>query len=211
METSKILVLIDCGHGGLDTNGKYTTAPSKMFKFPDGLIMYEGVHNRVLGANLNCELRTDCIETLFTVDPSDPTDVSLYDRVELEKKLAREGYNTIFVSLHSNAGGGKGTGFEIFTSVGQTKSDILADFIGEKIICEFPTIKFRRDMTDGDLDKESQFYVLKNTIGAAVLIENLFFDNRFDADLIRSESFQKRAAKTISTGIKNYINYATSK
>lgn len=42
---SNYLWLIDAGHGGM-VKGKYTTAPAKMFKFPDGLTIYEGVVNR---------------------------------------------------------------------------------------------------------------------------------------------------------------------
>jgi len=199
----KIIVIIDCGHGGIDDNGIYTTR-GKQFKFPDGSIAYEGVYNRLIGAKISEKLIKAGLETVYTVDPCDATDMSLVDRVKIEHNLQKDNYTTLFISCHSNAGGGRG--FEIFTSVGQTKSDILATAIGEEIKATFPQIKFRTDTTDGDLDKESNFYVLKHTIGAAVLIENLFFDNREDFELLRSESFQNRVSEAISTGILNYSN-----
>lgn len=36
----------------------------------------------------------------------------------------------------------------------------------------------RTDLSDGDKDKESGFYILKHTIMPAVLTENLFMDNK---------------------------------
>ena len=60
-------------------------------------------------------------------------------------------------------------------------------------------------MSDGDIDKESQFYVLRKTVCPAVLIENLFFDNRADFELLRSVTFQKRLSWRISQGIIRYI------
>ena len=36
-------IVLDFGHGGIDINGNYTTAPNKMHKFSNGQIAYEGV------------------------------------------------------------------------------------------------------------------------------------------------------------------------
>ncbi|MEL7021126.1 MAG: N-acetylmuramoyl-L-alanine amidase, partial [Bacteroidota bacterium] len=46
-------VYLDAGHGGLDAQGQYVTAPSKMFRhqrgtFHAGGTFYEGVWNRTL-------------------------------------------------------------------------------------------------------------------------------------------------------------------
>lgn len=197
------IIILDLGHGGLDANGIYTTAPDKMFTFPDGTVAYEGVYNREIGRRVGMLLEQEGVKTVFTVLPTNSKDVTLYDRVKLENMLHGAGYETLFISFHSNAG--KGQGFELFTSIGQTKSDLLSDSIGEQIQCEFPNLKFRADYIDGDLDKEAGFYVCKNTKGAAVLLENLFFDNRDDFELLRSDLFQKRLSKAITAGIINYI------
>ena len=42
---SKYVWLLDAGHGGME-NGRYTTAPDKMYTFDDGLVFHEGVNNR---------------------------------------------------------------------------------------------------------------------------------------------------------------------
>lgn len=197
-------IIIDCGHGGIDSNGKYTTAPNKMHKFDDGTIAYEGKLNREIGKRVGDFLMELCYNVSYTVPPSNSRDVKLSSRVTYANKFNSN--DTIFVSFHSNASNShKARGFEIFTSVGETRSDVLATYIGEEMIDEFPKLRFRTDTSDGDLDKESQFYVLRKTNCPAVLIENLFFDNRADFDLLCSVSFQKRLSWRISNGIIRYL------
>ena len=198
-------IILDLGHGGINSKGVYTTAPSKMHQFPDTKeYSYEGVFNRQIGEKVGNYLKELGYCVIYTVEPKDATDLSLGKRVAMANTYPAS--STVFISLHSNASSTHtARGFEIFTSVGETRSDVLATYIGEEIINEFPTIKYRTDYSDRDLDKESQFYVLKNTICPAVLLENLFFDNKIDFDLLRSESFQKRLSWRISQGIIRYL------
>ena len=197
-------IILDCGHGGIDNNGNYTTAPAKMYKFSNGKVAYEGELNRQIGKRVGDYLEELCYPVQYTVQPHSPIDLSLRERVTIANKLSSN--NTIFISFHSNASAKHSArGFEIWTSKGETRSDILATYIGEEIIDEFPLNRFRGDYTDGDLDKESNFYVLRNTKCPAVLLENLFFDNYADYLLLTSESFQKRLAWRICNGIIRYI------
>jgi len=204
-----VIVIIDCGHGGVDDKNHYTTAPNKMFTFNDGTIAYEGYYNRLIGSKLNTALRNTGIKSIYTVKPEDTRDISLYQRSQLENMLYDIGYHTIFISLHSNAG--KGNGFEIFTSKENNDSDNLATYIGKSIMYMYPEIPFRKDYSDGDLDKEANFSVLRNAKGAAVLIENLFFDNRVDFEILRTERFQHCVATAIKDGIIQFINYEKPK
>lgn len=50
---------------------------------------------------------------------------------------------------------------------------------------------FRKDTSDGDPDKEANFYVLVRTKCAAVLTENLFMDNKADVAFLTSEEGKK--------------------
>lgn len=197
-------IILDAGHGGLDTNGNYTTAPSKMFKFSDGEIAYEGVLNRkitqqvanLLGAHWD-------LNTIFTVRPDDSRDLSLAYRVQVANKQTPA--TTLFISIHCNAGGG--TGFEIYTTKGTTKSDKLAEDIANEVesVYEEFNLRLRYDFSDGDKDKESDFYVLRKTKCPAVLLECGFFDNRKDYDLLKTEAFQNKLAHRIYLGILKYI------
>lgn len=197
-------IILDCGHGGIDSNVVYTTSPFKMYTFKDGVQALEGQLNREIGKKVGDNLLSKGYKVLYTVQPSDPTDLSLYGRIGFANEFSAN--NTLFVSLHSNASPKHNArGFEIWTSKGETKSDTLASYIGASIMSAFPSLRFRKDTTDGDIDKESNLYVLKNTKCVAVLLENLFFDNRQDYELLRSETFQNKLSQAISFGIIRYI------
>lgn len=201
---SNFNIVIDAGHGGLDSNGNYTTAPGKMHTFNNGDVIYEGVINRQIAKRVYDFLNELGYCPSYTVFPDDCRDIPLKKRVNWINNFNKD--NTIGVSFHSNASiKHNASGFEIWTSKGETRSDVLATYIGEEIINEFPKIKFRSDYSDGDLDKESQFYILKNTHCPMVLIENLFFDIIKDAELLIDASFQKRLAWRITNGIIRYL------
>lgn len=198
------IVILDPGHGGLDSNGVYTTAPGKMFKFKNGDIAYEGVLNREIMTHLHGYLKYhEEFKTIHTVEADDATDLPLKSRVQIANKYNSK--ETLFISIHCNAGGG--TGFEIFTTVGKTKSDKLAQGIGEELLPLFGeyNVRFRKDLSDGDLDKESNFYVLRKTKCPAVLLECGFFDNEVDYALLINVEYQSRLAYRIYLGIIQYI------
>ena len=182
----KNLFLLDSGHSGM-LNGEYLTAPAKMYTHDDGSVFYEGVFNRLIKNMLIEELKKESIPYI-DICPTE-LDLSLPLRVAVANYYYRRFPNAVLLSLHSNAGGG--TGFEVWTSVGQTKSDQFAEILSQTLIDEFQGSPFRKDTQDGDLDKESQFYILKHTDCPAVLPECLFFDNWSDYQLLIDPEFQK--------------------
>ena len=117
----------------------------------------------------------------------------------------------ILISIHCNAAGGGSTwmqarGWEAWTSMGQTKADKLATCLYEAAEKYLPGMKIRKDITDGDPDKESGFYILKHTKCPAVLTENLFQDNRTDADFLLSEAGKLAIVDLHVNGIINYLS-----
>ena len=50
------------------------------------------------------------------------------------------------------------------------------------------------DYSDGDPDKESQFYILKHTKCPAILTENFFMDTKKDCDFILSNTGRNQIA-----------------
>lgn len=203
-------IILDFGHGGIDKNGKYTTAPSKMHTFPTGEIAFEGEINRQVGGMLALYLNTHRLRynIVMTVNPYDATDVSLDKRVEIANSFKKD--ETILISVHSNASSpsGSGTGFEIYTTVGQTKSDILATEIGNsvKALYQKLNLKLRFNFTDGDLDQENNFFILRKSACPAVLLECLFFDNWNDYQKLRDPEFQKEISWYIYKGVMNYLD-----
>jgi N-acetylmuramoyl-L-alanine amidase len=197
MGKSTYLWLLDAGHGGLTKDGRYTTAPAKMHRFADGLTVYEGVINRQIAELVYKALEAKQIDFALVYD--DVEDTPLSQRVMTADNVYRKDKRAVYLSIHSNAGGGAGN--EIFTSPGQTKSDKIANIFCETYKKELPQFKFRADHSDGDADKEADFYVLRKTYCQAVLLENLFFDNRNEAEYLLSPAGRQAIADCIVKAI----------
>ena len=96
----------------------------------------------------------------------------------------------IFVSIHCNASGtGRAGGTETYFYPGSNGGRNLANYVQREIINQIGT-------------KMAYFYVLKNTLAAAILVETAFIDNYNDALLLRN----RRAdfARAIADGILKY-------
>lgn len=161
-------ILLENGHGGV-INGVYQTAGKRSPIWEDGRQLFEGEFNRKIVEGLE-EL---CIKHGIDHHVLVPElqDVPLSERVRRANKLHKK-EDCLLVSIHANAGGG--TGFEVFTSVGKTKSDGYAQIMIEALK-KLP-LRLRKDTRDGDEDKEAHFYILKNTSCPAMLIECAFMD-----------------------------------
>lgn len=129
--------------------------------------------------------------------------LSLTERAELSNKNNADA----FVSIHTNSfTSPSARGLEVWTSRGQTKGDILATYVGEELIKAFPNVPFRKDMSDGDLDKESNFTVLVKTKAPACLCELGFISNKEDNKLQTGK--QDEFAVAIAKGILRFLGIA---
>jgi len=218
---SKYTWVLDFGLGGIDKDGNYTTKGKKQYTFVSEkktlFTIYEGVVNRAIGYKLEQKLKDAKIECAVVSHPY--KDTSLSGRVVSANNIYhKSSKRAIFVSLHSNAAsnsikgkGSKAQGYEIFTSVGQTESDKVAQSFLETYAEYFDhKLKPRYDKVDGDWDKEAQFYVLKKTHGPAILIENLFYDNIDEALVLQSEEGQEEIASCLFKCIQNYEKTANN-
>jgi N-acetylmuramoyl-L-alanine amidase len=97
--------------------------------------------------------------------------------------------------VHGNAFNTSAKGYEVFTSKGLTRSDAIAEVFAIETDNMFPSQSMRWDLTDGDKDKEANFYVLKNTDMPAILTENFFFDNPKEAKIMMSDEGQDKIAQ----------------
>lgn len=138
-------------------------------------------------------------------------DISLSERVKRVNKICDElgKDNVLLVSIHCNAASNgewtKARGWSAFTSKGNTKSDILAEFLYAEAEKEFVDQKIRTDKQDDDKDWEENFYLLKNTKCSAILTENFFMDNKEDVAYLTSEIGKQAIINTHVYGIINYI------
>lgn len=193
-------VFLDAGHGGLDKAGKYVTAPSKQFKHDKGEFhgdgwFYEGVFNRILTNRVAAKLTNLSVPNIIV--SHEYLDISLHYRVDLANWYHKNYKKGLFISNHANASSsGRARGFEVYTTRGKTKSDEVAtlhyknvqDLLGDRI-------KYRPERSDGDVDREANFFVIKNTAMPAILVEHLFFDNFDDASLLVDDEIIERFAE----------------
>lgn len=196
LEESNYLWILDPGHGGLNSEGRYMTAPAKMHKF-SSFTVFEGVINRAVTELVRKKLLSLRIDYAIVAHSIEDTPLSL--RVSRADAVYAKDKRAIYLSIHSNAGGGEG--FEIFTSPGQSKSDKIAEVFCQTYKRWFPQFKFRQDLSDSDPDKEADLYVLRKTDCPALLVENLFFDNLKEAEFLMSTTGQKSIADCILQAI----------
>ena len=222
-QKSNICVLVESGHGGI-SNGIYLTSGKQSPEWADGLKIYEGYSCKLLATNLVASLLDADIDAFLL--NSEPYDYSNIARAEKVNNWLRLDNRIILVSIHHNAQNvphgkniyidkqglrgymsvedGGATGIEIFTSVGKTKSDLIADYIYVELKNEFPELKFRCDWSDGDADKEANFTVLTATNCPAVLIEFMFMTTYTDCIIIASKEYRRRFIQAITRALVNY-------
>jgi len=196
---SNYLWILDNGHGGI-IDGVYQTAGKRSPVWPDGQVLYEGEFNRSIVNRLVKMCAEAGIECVNLVDTQE--DVSLSARTskanDIYRKRADKGGKCIYVSIHANGFNEESAnGWSCYTSIGETKSDKIATVLYEKAEAEFPDEKMRKDTySDGDVDKEANFWVLAQTVMPAILSEN-FFMTKYDNchDYLLSEEGRDRIAK----------------
>ena len=189
------IILFDNGHGQ-ETPGKRSPV------LKDGRQLFEWEFNRDIVRRIILKCDHAGIRAVKLVPET--FDVSLEERCKRANLwYDRCNGNCIVVSIHANAGGG--TGFEVYTSPGQTKADPIATKLIEQLQQDFPEIKIRKDMADGDPDKEAGFYILKHTKAPAILAENLFMDNEADCQLLMAEDFRDKLADSYVEFLKNLL------
>ncbi len=117
---------------------------------------------------------------------------SLQSRVD----IAHSNLADMFISIHCNAGGGNGVETYCFSESGY--SGRLAKLVQEKIAEN--TGLYDRGV------KTANFYVIKNTVMPAILVESGFIDNSSNVEILTSESGQMKIAEAIAEAVGIYDN-----
>ena len=193
--------ILDFGHGGYDS----------------GALGINGTQekniNMSVGFKVANYLKSAGINVCFTRDSDKVSWPSNLSQDLVKRMQIANSYNPdVFVSIHCNSCNNKiAKGFEIFTTPGQNNSDILATKIHSKVKATFPNLVYREDLSDGDVDKEAKFYVIKNSIAPATLIEMLFISNPDEEKMLNNLEFQDKMAFAIAQGIGDYFGIKVEK
>ena len=193
---SNYLWILDNGHGGI-IDGVYQTSGKRSPVWPDGQILYEGEFNRAIVDRLVKLCESNGIDHVNLVDTQQ--DVPLSDRTSKANQIAKSSDKPcIYVSIHANGfSEEQANGWSVYTSIGETKSDKIATVLFEKAAREFKGEYMRSDKySDGDVDKEANFWVLAHTTMPAILSENFFMTNSDNCHkYLLSEDGRDRVAK----------------
>ena len=184
---SKTLVILDAGHG-IDTPGKRSPVWS------NGTQLFEWKFNRNIVDYIIGYLEVANISYVKLIEESQ--DISLKERVDRINSIFKEykdKYKIYLVSIHGNAADNAPTanGIEVFTSIGETKSDTIAEVFYSKLKNLGWKMRPNRSNKGG---KEENFYILKNSHCPAVLTENGFYTNEEECKKMLEFYWQKEIA-----------------
>lgn len=119
---------------------------------------------------------------------------SVTDSLQARVDIAHDALADLFISLHCNAGGGSGTEVYCFSTEGYAGR--LAELVERHITAE--TELYGRGV------KTANFFVIKNTLMPAILIETGFIDSTRDIEILTSEDGQEQIAKAIAAAVSEY-------
>ncbi|HSW57626.1 MAG TPA: N-acetylmuramoyl-L-alanine amidase [Dehalococcoidales bacterium] len=177
---SKPVVVLDPGHGGVDPGA-----------------VAHGLREKDL--NLELALKTaemlDGVKVLLTRERD--IFVSLADRVALSRRAAPN----LFLSLHANAGGGRG--FESFIASSAGARDPAVTM--QRAVHNAVMIALNRWEIVDRGEKRANFFVLRHNPHPAVLIESLFIDNAREAQIWREPLFVETLAAGVARGIREAL------
>jgi N-acetylmuramoyl-L-alanine amidase len=172
----KPVVVLDPGHGGYDSGASY-----------------HGLKEKDLNLSLALKVAACLGGVKILLTRERDIYVSLADRVALSKRAEAD----LFISLHANAGGGRGFESFIYSGLGAKDPTVLMQQV---IHSEMMKALNRWEIVDRGL-KRASFYVLKSNPRPALLIESLFLDNIREAQIWREPLFAETLAGGLAEGI----------
>ena len=188
----ELTIILDPGHGE-NTAGK---------RSPDGR------HREYRWARDRARELADELNRLgYDVHYTNPheEDMSNTNRVHAANSIP--GKYKLMISIHNNAAGWgdkwlNATGYGVYTTRGQTRSDEFAEILLDSFIADFPELFGRFDKVDGDKDKEADFTVLTGKSYWAVLIEWMFQDSKKDLAIIENPDYNRRYINAIVDAVE---------
>lgn len=183
-------VVVDPGHGGIDTGTSYGKIYEKDINLKIALLVAE-------------ELEKVNIIPVLTRKEDELYMSSRQKDIKHRPEIANKNKANLFISIHANNfPSSQPSGSQIFYKPGSEESKKLAKEIQEELI------KLRkanqRSIKNGD------FYVLKKAQCPAVLIETGFLSNPTDREILTDPVYQKQLAIALKNGIISFFQFRLS-
>lgn len=209
MDKSKIVVLLDNGHGK-NTPGK--RGP----KLENGKQLVEWSYVREIVKGIAGELYKEGIPYYLVHPEDDEIGGQSNDLVirttranTYHSKVKKDGRTTVFISVHVNAAGNSGawnkaSGWTVHVAKQCSANSLkLAQILYAE--AEKRGLKGNRSIPK-EMALRNDFWVLRKTNMPAVLTENLFMDNKENVEYLLSEDGKKSIIDLHVDGIKQYID-----
>lgn len=128
--------------------------------------------------------------------------LSLSERAEIANEA------DAFVSYHFNSASSPDVplSFEGFTTPGQNNSDRLAEAIIARHAKLFPEQEGRFDNSDGDMDKEANFAVIRRANCPSFLMEGEFIHTDHGAEFLSRPATLHRMAQAVAFGLLDFFD-----
>ena len=187
MNSEDILVVVDAGHGGIDSGAVGNGLEEKDLNLKAANYIYKRLQ----------ELNIPSVITR-TEDEYLPKD----KRIERIKQLTNNNSNNILISNHINAGGAEGAEIIYSLKNDSTLSDIILDNLKDQ--GQIIRKSYQRRLPENpNLD---YYYILRETNSyEPILIEYGFIDNKKDAERL-SKNIENYAEAVVKS-ITEYLNY----
>jgi len=179
-ERRKAVIMLDAGHGGSDT----------------GAIGVTGVYEKDITLPVTLALADSLRNLGYEVELTRDTDrfASLGERADRANELLP----MIFVSIHANSIEDPAfSGVMTFHFNGASEASALADSIQRQLLA-----------STGAVDRgvrTANFFVLRETVVPAVLVEIGFLTNALEEQKLRDPFYQKRIVNGMTRGIDQYL------
>ena len=173
------LIILDPGHGADDVGCSY-----------DGI--NEKDINYDIALRLEKLLKESGYKVILTHDDSEY--VSPYDRA----KLANRKGGDLYISIHQNAADNTdATGIEIWYSIRNPRSMLLAEMIQKRLIAE-------TGAEDRGAKLTNSLIVVRETKMPSVLIECGFLSNENDQNKLNDENYRQKIAESIAQAVDDF-------
>ena len=187
MNNKGTLVVIDAGHGGIDSGAVGNGLEEKDLNLKAAKYIYERLQ----------ELNIPVVITR-TDDEYLPKD----KRIERIKTLTNNNPNNLLISNHINAGGAEGAEIVYSLKNNSTLSDLILDNIEKKGQIKRKTYQ-RRLPENPNLD---YYYILRESnSNEPILIEYGFIDNKKDSEKLKNNI--EDYAEAVVESITSYLGY----
>lgn len=201
-----LVVVLDPGHRR-DTPGK-RSHDFLEWEFNDEVV--EKTRNLLKSNGYNTEITFQGVIHPFEETTLDGRTANLKYRCECNNYLKTKDNHVIFISVHANAHSNTSVrGYEIYTAYGE--DDVNSELLADCMLNKAKEILGVGKTTPNRGSKDADFYVLKNTITPAVLIEHDFFTNKEAREELKTENYKNKAAKAILEGVELYIKKQNEK